>query len=65
MKPSKRYAKYWICHDCAKEKGLIAPTGAVTCILGRCGHCTRIDQTTLTPVCDYEDPKTGRKPMWD
>ncbi len=60
----ERKGKYWICKDCAnKQKGWIAPTGAVTMILALCGWCKRDDEAMLTPVVDYETPE--RKAVWD
>jgi hypothetical protein len=58
-------SKYWICDACAKKQGLIAPDYAVTMVLGRCGHCKAEKAEFITPVCDFENPKTGRKPVWD
>ncbi len=55
--------KYWICSDCAKGKNWIAPTGAVTMILGRCGYCKRQEEVMLTPVVDFNRGKI--EPVWD
>lgn len=60
----ERKGKYWICTECAnKQKGWIAPTGAVTAIIGLCGWCKREDEVMLIPVVDYETPE--RKATWD
>jgi hypothetical protein len=58
-------SKYWICDSCAKEKNLIFPKWPGTCTSGRCAHCNSKEEVSLTPVCDFEDPKSGRKPVWD
>jgi hypothetical protein len=62
---TERQDKYWICDACARTQGLLAPTWAVTCIKGLCGHCESPEEEFLTPVCDFSNPKTGRKAVWD
>ena len=64
-KKPKTKSKYWICDVCALEQGLIFPKWPVTCTTGICGHCEDSTRTTLTPIVDFEDPKTGRKPIFD
>ena len=61
----ERTSKYWICDKCAKKKKLTPPKWAVTGIYGLCGWCRSRKEQALIPVCDYGDPKTGRKPVWD
>jgi hypothetical protein len=46
-------SKYWICDDCAKSKGYKPPEGAVTGIMGICGHCC-VTRGLLIPVIDYQ-----------
>lgn len=60
----ERTAKYWICDECADKRKWIGPKYAVTCIRGLCGHCERPDETTLTPMCDF-DKRDGRAVVWD
>jgi hypothetical protein len=55
--------KYWICNQCAEGKGWIPPTGAVTIIMGVCGHCHSKEERYLTPTCDFKRP--GHNPVWD
>lgn len=59
----KRVEKYWICSECAKSKGWISPSWAVTCISGLCGYCNRKDETTLIPIVDFKRGKIN--PIWD
>lgn len=61
----KEFPTYWICDNCAKSRGLIPPSWNVTCVLGTCGHCKSGLKTTLTPIVDYKDPKSGIEPIWD
>lgn len=56
-----RASKYWICDTCAKNRGLIGPSWAVTLIKGWCGHCDSSNEQFLTPLPDFNDPKTGKK----
>lgn len=62
---SKRKSKYWICNSCADKQGLKHRGGCGTMIMGLCGHCDRPDETALTPVVDFDDPKSGRKAWFD
>lgn len=60
------HGKYWICNQCADEKGWVGPDGAVTGIMGTCGWCDGKKQLNnlLIPVCDYG--QSGEKPLiWD
>ena len=61
----KKTPKYWICDLCAIEKELIYPTWPVTVSLGECDYCKSKTENWVTPIVDFEDPKTGRKPVWD
>lgn len=44
---------YWICSDCAKEKGGTWPEGhCATCSLGDCPYCGKKD-VTIIPYVDF------------
>lgn len=59
-------SKYWICNDCAKNQGLVAPDWPITCIVGSCGHCEKDETVNLTPVHDYSNPKDkNHMQIWD
>jgi hypothetical protein len=60
----ERKSKYWICRECAKKQGLVHPGGVGTVIKGLCGWCDSQKEETLTPVIDFDDPKTGRRAVW-
>lgn len=62
-KTEMRASKYWICGACADEKQWMAPEWGVTAISGLCGHCDRVDETSLVPVIDFSGP--GKKAIWD
>lgn len=53
---AERASKYWICKDCASKKGWHLPDHNITVIIGLCGHCSRKDEVTLTPQCDFVGP---------
>lgn len=63
----KRESTYWICDDCVKSKHpdwkTAYPFGGNTMVLGLCGHCTRTDETGLTPTCDFK--RKGHTILWD
>lgn len=61
----ERASKYWTCDACAEKRGLVHPGGCGTVIMGWCGWCDHPNEATLTPVCDFDDPKTGRAAEWD
>jgi len=61
-KPKTR-DKYWICSDCAKSKGWVAPEHSVTMILGACAYCDTPSEQMLIPTIDFKRP--GRFQVWD
>lgn len=63
LNEGERVSKYWICNDCAKAKKWTAPQWAVTVLKGLCGWCDRKDESTLTPVVDFNGP--GKEAQWD
>ena len=46
-------SKYWICDQCALEKGLVCNKTGNSKIRARCGHCESKIEDMLTPVIDF------------
>ncbi len=55
---------YWICAECAKEKGWVQPPGVFTAVHGYCGwQCKSTDKRLLIPVVDFKRGKI--EPIFD
>lgn len=51
-------SKYWICDECATERGLVPfKTGNTVVPDQRCGHCKSEVLKTLTPIVDFRKTK--------
>lgn len=62
-----RTAKYWLCDNCAESQDLVTryPDGCNTIIKGLCGHCSRSDDTWLTPIVDFKHKNDKRPDRWE
>jgi hypothetical protein len=53
------FEHYFICADCAKEKGGVWPKGhQATCHMGECGYCKK--PKALAAWSDYSWPKNTK-----
>lgn len=60
MKPEH----YWLCIDCAKEKGGIFPEGHVCTVMkGECPYCKK--DKTIVPWVDFDWPDVRTKHLRD
>lgn len=64
MKKLEFMDKYWICEDCAAERGWKLVPWPVTVSSGYCSHCESEEEKMMIPVVDFKKhPKD--KPVWD
>ncbi len=54
MKPDERFPHYWICFECAENKGGTWPPGhCATVHTGECPYCLKKDVTVI-PFVDFD-----------
>lgn len=60
---SNDFPYYFICHDCAIEKGGVPPKYPCTVHRDTCPYCK--EKKTLWATTDFSYPKLGKEAIWD